>query len=91
MLGFLKRLRRRRQERRDTDVYRAVGDVLHTALMLGGRTGTPGEPFWEDVEQRDGARKVADSLPVGLPGDRFYRSLQRVAEGTIERRSEGWV
>ena len=78
-------------ERRDTEVYKAVGDALHTALMSGGRTGTPGEPFPEDVEQRDKARKVADSLPVGSPGERLYRSLQRVAEGKIERRSEGWV
>ena len=89
MLGFSKRLRRRRQERRDTDVYRAVGDVLHTALILGGRTGTPGEPFREDVEQRDGARKVADSLPVGSPGERFYRNLQRVAEGKMRTEERG--
>ena len=52
--------------------------------MSGGRTGTPGEPFAEDVEQRDEARKVADKLPVGSPGERFYRSLKRAAEHAIE-------
>ena len=78
-------------ERRDTEVYRAIGSALHTALMSGMRKGSPGEPFPEDVEQRDEARKVADSLPVGSPAERFYRSLQRVAERKIERRSESWV
>ena len=78
-------------ERRDTEVYRAISDALHTALMSGWRKGSPGEPFPEDVEQRDEACKVADSLPVGSPGERFYRSLQRVAERKIERRIEAWV
>ncbi len=78
--------------RRDTEVYRAIGSALHSALMSGGRTGTPGEPFAEDVEQREEARKVADKLPVGSPGERFYRSLQRAAEHAIEReRNEDWA
>ena len=78
--------------RRDTDIYRAIGSALHSALMSGGRQGTPGEPFAEDVEQRDKARKVADMLPVGSPGERFYRSLQRAAEHAIEReRNEDWA
>ena len=78
--------------RRDTEVYRAIGSALHSALMSGGRTGTPGEPFAEDVEQRDEACKVADKLPIGSPGERFYRSLQRAAEHAIEReRNEDWA
>ena len=78
-------------ERRNTEVYRAIGGALHTALMSGMRKGSPGEPFPEDVEQRDEARRVADRLLVGSPGERFYRSLQRAAEHEIERRSESWV
>ena len=78
--------------RRDTEVYRAVGSALHSALMSGGRTGTPGEPFAEDVEQRDEGRKIADGLPPGSPGERVYRSLQRAAEHSIEReRNEDWA
>ena len=78
--------------RRDTELYRAIGRALHSALMSGSRTGTPGEPFAEDVEQRDKARKIADELPVGSPGERFYRSLQRAAEHAIEReRNEDWA
>ena len=54
--------------------------------------GSPGKPFPDDVKQRDEARKVADGLPRGSPGERFYRSLQRVAEREIEReRNEGWA
>ena len=70
--------------RRDTAIYKNIGSALHSAVMSGGRTETPGEPFAEDVEQRDEARKVADKLPVGSPGERFYRSLKRAAEHAIE-------
>ena len=63
--------------RRDAAVYKAIGFALRSALMSGVRTGSPGEPFPEDVEQRDKAREVADRLPPGSPGERFYRSLQR--------------
>ena len=78
--------------RRDAEIYRAIGCALHSALVSGARTGSPGAPFPEDVEQRESARKVADGLLAGSPGERFYRSLQRVAEREIERdRNEGWA
>ena len=78
--------------RRDAEIYRAIGCALHSALVSGARTGSPGAPFPEDVEQRERARKVADGLLAGSPGERFYRSLQRVAERKIERdRNEGWA
>ena len=32
-------------ERRDTEVYRSIGDALHAALMSGVRKGSPGEPL----------------------------------------------
>ena len=76
----------------DTDLYRAIGAALHSALVSGVRTGSSGEPFPEDVVQRDEARKIADGLPLGSPGERFYRSLQRSAEHEIEReRNEDWA
>ena len=71
--------------RRDTELYRAIGSALQSVLMSGARTGSPGEPFPEDVKQRDEARKVADDLPKGSPGERFYRSVQRFAEHAIQR------
>ena len=74
--------------RRDVNLYRAIGSALHSALMSGVRSGTPGEPFPEDVAQRDRARNVADGLPAGSPGERFYRSLQRGAEHEIESKRD---
>jgi hypothetical protein len=71
-------------ERRDIRLYQAVGDTLQSALRSGVRSGKPGEPFPEDVMQCDRARTVADGLPSGSPGERFYRSLQRAAEQAIE-------
>lgn len=70
---------------RTPELYKGLGGALHAAVMSGVRMGSPGEPFPEDVEQRDEARKVADGLPPGSPGERFYRSIQRVAEYEIER------
>ena len=71
-------------------LYTAIGAALHTAVTSGVRMGSPGEPLPEDERQRDAARTIADGLPVGSPGERFYRSLQRFAEHDIEWRSEGW-
>ena len=71
-------------------LYTAIGAALRSAGTSEFRWGAPGEPFQEDVAQRDAARKIADGLPVGSPGERFYRSLQRFAEHDIEWRSEGW-
>ena len=74
--------------RRDTELYRTIGGALHSALRSGVRMGSPGKPFPEDLEQRDKARDVADGLPAGSPGERFYRSMQRVAEHAIEEWDE---
>ena len=77
--------------RRDTDLYRAIGAALHSALVSGVRMGSLGEPFPEDVVQRDEARKIADGLPLGLksstlrtiltqagiPRDDFINALRR--------------
>ena len=79
-------------DRRDavygTELRKDICDVLYSALTSGVRTGIPGEPFQQDVEQRDNARKIADGLPMGSPGERFYRNLQRMAEHAIEWHSE---
>jgi hypothetical protein len=56
-----------------------VGGALHSAVISGGRIGTPGEPFPEDVEQRDWATEIADQLPKGSIQERFYRSLAQHA------------
>ena len=81
-------------ERRDAahgtsaTLFTAIGAALRSAVTSGVRMGSPGEPLPEDVAQRDAARKIADGFPVGSPGERFYRSLQRLAEHDIEWSSE---
>ena len=70
--------------RRDAEVYVAITDALHSALGSGVHTRSHGQPSPEYVKQRDEAHKVADGLPRGSPGERFYRSLQRASEQAIE-------
>jgi len=60
-----------------------VGGALHSAVSSGVRSGTPGQPFAEDIEQRDKSAQVAHTLPRGSVEERFYRSLQNSAEHSI--------
>ncbi|MHB1438759.1 MAG: helix-turn-helix domain-containing protein [Thiobacillus sp.] len=77
--------------RRDLELYRALSSALYSAVISGVRSGTPGEPFPQDLEQREKSREIADGLPAGSAGERFYRSLQRSAEESIRRyRDEDW-
>lgn len=73
---------------RDVDLYKAVTSALYSAVISGVRSGTPGQPFPQDLEQRDRAREIADGLPRGSATERFYRSLQRSAEADIARSLE---
>jgi len=63
---------------------RRVGGALSAAVVSEVRSGVPGQPFAEDVAQRDRARRIADALPTGSREQRLYRSLQMSAEETIE-------
>ncbi|MDQ3728773.1 MAG: helix-turn-helix domain-containing protein [Actinomycetota bacterium] len=66
------------------DHVQRVGGALSAAAVSGVRTGIPGQPFAEDLDQRDQARKIADAQPNGSPEQRLYRSLQESAEHTIK-------
>ena len=80
--------------RRDAEVYVAITDALYSALGSGVHTRSHGQPSPEFVKQCAEARKVADGLPRGSPGERFYRSVQRAAEHRIEldrERDEDWA
>ncbi len=65
-----------------------IGGALHAAVTSGVRTGTPGQPFSHDIQQRDTARKIAERLPRGSIEERFYRSLQESAEHSIRWSTE---
>ena len=70
-------------ERLGEEHVQRLGGALSAAAVSGVRSGVPGQPFAEDVSQRDRSREIADGLPKGSPEERFYRSLQRSAEQSI--------
>jgi hypothetical protein len=66
-----------------SDCYSSVASGLHSAVVSGGRSGKPGEPFPEDIEQRDRSYEIARTLTVGSPAHRFYTNLAKSAEASI--------
>ncbi len=67
------------------DCYRSVSSSLHGMAIHGGRTGTPGQPFQEDIDQRDRAAKMMRELPPTSPAYKFYKSLHKMAIDNIKR------
>ena len=65
--------------------YRRIASALHSSVLQGGKSGTPGQPFPEDIEQRDKAYEMMQKLPAGSPTHRFYKSLYEEAVSEIDR------
>ena len=82
-VGYVQRLLALADQAGDDHVQR-IGGALSAAMSSGARTGIPGQPFAEDVEQRDRAREIAESLPIGSVAQRLYLSLQASAEHSIK-------
>jgi transcriptional regulator with XRE-family HTH domain/DNA-binding transcriptional ArsR family regulator len=78
----------RAADRLGDDVRREMAGALWAATISGIRSGTPGEPFPETVEQRDRSRQVAKGLPTGSLEERFYRDMAESAERDIAREAE---
>jgi hypothetical protein len=64
---------------------REMSGALYSASISGIRTGTPGQPFAEDLEQRDRSREIASRLGRGSLEERFYSDMARAAEERIAR------
>jgi transcriptional regulator with XRE-family HTH domain len=73
----------RAAEKLGDDCVRAIGSGLHSAAIQGVRMGTPGQPYQEDLEQRDKATELAETMPPGSIEHQFYRSLASTAESRI--------
>ncbi|QUQ64613.1 Restriction endonuclease [Kutzneria sp. CA-103260] len=71
-------------EKLGDDCLRAIGGGLHSAAMQGMRTGALGQPYPEDLEQRDKATELAKRLSPGSVEQQFYRSLASAAESQIK-------
>jgi transcriptional regulator with XRE-family HTH domain len=65
------------------DHLKFVSSALHSAVISGTRSGTPGQPFPEDVEQKENALRIASSLPPGSIEQEFYKSLERSADASM--------
>ena len=78
----------RAADRLGDDVRREIAGALWAATISGIRSGTPGEPFPETVEQRDRSLQVAKGLPTGSVEERFYRDMAASAERDIAREAE---
>jgi hypothetical protein len=66
------------------EFVKSIGGSLHAAVSTGTRTGIPGQPFAEDVEQRDRSAAIAAKLPAGSIERLFYESLVASAEQKIK-------
>jgi len=62
--------------------------ALWSATISGVRSGTPGEPFPETIEQRDRSRAIAKDLPAGSIERRFYADMAKSAERDVQREIE---
>lgn len=69
--------------------YKRVSSSLHASVFQGGRSGTPGQPFPEDIIQRDRSQAAMLKLPIGSPAYRFYKMLYEEAIVEIKRHTYG--
>lgn len=67
---------------------RSVGSNLISAVESDVRSGKLGEPFQADIQQREKALKMAESLTPGSLVEKFYRTLAESAERNISWHSE---
>lgn len=65
--------------------YDRVNSWLYGAAISGERSGTPGQPFPQDIEMRDRAYDIMSNLPFGSVGHKFYKQLNEAAKSRIER------
>lgn len=65
------------------DAYANVARYLARTETGGMREGEADKPFPQDVKLEEEAKKVAETLPAGSPGRRFYERLQKEAHEEI--------
>jgi transcriptional regulator with XRE-family HTH domain len=70
------------------ECYGHVSSSLHSASYRGGRSGTHGEPYAEDILQRDKTLEIIEKLPTNSPAYKFYKSLHEIALSGIKRSLE---
>ncbi len=72
-------------EKQGKKCYERVCSWLMSTATAGSRSGTPGQPFPEDIHLRDRSHEFTSQLPGGSPAFKFYKTLYEEAKATIER------
>jgi hypothetical protein len=67
------------------DIRQRVMGALWSATISGVRSGIPGEPYPETLEQRDRSQAIAKDLPAGSIEKRFYTEMEKSADRDILR------
>jgi len=74
------------------DVYKDICSYLYKSAVYHSKSGSPGQPFPEDIEVRDKSKMAIDMFPIGSPTWQFYNDLINAAKSdikhTIERNEE---
>ncbi|MFE7553582.1 hypothetical protein [Streptomyces gardneri] len=83
-IDFVRRCLRAADRHSDASLERVRG-ALHAAAITGMRSGTPGQPYPEDVEQHTKATELADSSAGGSAEEQFYRDLAASALRLMHR------
>lgn len=71
-------------QRYGSQYVHVIGGALHSATTSGIRSGTPGAPYAEDVEQHKMAAELAASFPAGSIEREFYSTLASAAEFQVK-------
>ncbi|WP_330299650.1 P-loop NTPase [Streptomyces sp. NBC_00503] len=71
----------------DASLERVRG-ALHAASISGTRSGTPGQPYPEDVEQHVKATELADECARGSVEEQFYRDLAASALHRMQQETD---
>jgi hypothetical protein len=78
----------RAADRHGDDSLERMRSALYNACMSGIRSGTPGEPYPEDVEQHAKAAELADECARGSVEGEFYRGLANSALHRIQEEAD---
>ncbi len=75
-----------------SELHSKATSVLYSTAISGLRSGTPGQPFAEDLRLRDLAKARIEPLGVFNPAYRLYKGLLQHAERAIARQhAEGYA
>ncbi|MCX5075544.1 hypothetical protein OHA84_12930 [Streptomyces sp. NBC_00513] len=86
-VGFVRRCLRAADRHGDASLKR-MGGALYNASNSGMRSGTPGQPYPEDVEEHTKATELADGCAKGSVEEEFYRDLAESALHRIQEKTD---